>query len=185
MSAALRPRLFLRLSEIWSGIEGRNVHQSALGSHGLCDIFQLKVLSTRKPPSRFFGSCQAKALSEKKCVPCDSKDLHSMTEESASELIQKVPGWNLQNESGVLKLHKSWKVKTFIKGLEFFQMVANVAEAEGHHPDLHLVGWNNVKIDIWTHSVGGLTENDFILAAKIDALDLNPLLRRKAKQRMD
>ncbi|KAF3785622.1 putative pterin-4-alpha-carbinolamine dehydratase [Nymphaea thermarum] len=108
-----------------------------------------------------------------------------MTEESASELIKKVPGWNLQNESGVLKLHKSWTVKTFIKGLEFFQMVANVAEAEGHHPDLHLVGWNNVKIDIWTHSVGGLTENDFILAAKIDALDLNPLLRRKAKPRMD
>ncbi|CAN6445442.1 unnamed protein product [Victoria cruziana] len=108
-----------------------------------------------------------------------------MTEESASVLIQKVPGWSLQNDSGILKLHKSWKVKTFTKGLEFFQLVANVAEAEGHHPDLHLVGWNNVKIDIWTHSVGGLTDNDFILAAKIDALDLNPLLRRKAEPRMD
>ncbi|CAN6445441.1 unnamed protein product [Victoria cruziana] len=85
-----------------------------------------------------------------------------MTEESASVLIQKVPGWSLQNDSGILKLHKSWKVKTFTKGLEFFQLVANVAEAEG-----------------------GLTDNDFILAAKIDALDLNPLLRRKAEPRMD
>ncbi|KAL3520182.1 hypothetical protein ACH5RR_018331 [Cinchona calisaya] len=52
--------------------------------------------------------------------------------------------------------------------------------AAGHHPDLHLVGWNNVKIDIWTHAVGGLTENDFILAAKINVLDLQQLLRRKA-----
>ncbi|CAN6445440.1 unnamed protein product [Victoria cruziana] len=185
MTAALRPRLFLCLSEIWGGIKGRHVHQSALRSHGLCDLSQLKVVSTRTPLSRFLGSCQAKALSDKKCVPCDSKGLHPMTEESASVLIQKVPGWSLQNDSGILKLHKSWKVKTFTKGLEFFQLVANVAEAEGHHPDLHLVGWNNVKIDIWTHSVGGLTDNDFILAAKIDALDLNPLLRRKAEPRMD
>uniref|UniRef100_A0A453PYL1 4a-hydroxytetrahydrobiopterin dehydratase n=4 Tax=Aegilops tauschii subsp. strangulata TaxID=200361 RepID=A0A453PYL1_AEGTS len=47
----------------------------------------------------------------------------------------------------------AWKVKNFVKGLEFFQLVAAVAEEEGHHPDLHLVGRNNVKIDVWTHSV--------------------------------
>ena len=78
-----------------------------------------------------------------------------------------------------MKLSRSWKVKTFLKGLEFFEAVANVAEAEGHHPDLHLVGWNNVKIDIWTHAIGGLTENDFILAAKIDRLNVHHLLSRK------
>ncbi|KAF2557660.1 hypothetical protein F2Q68_00014696 [Brassica cretica] len=49
----------------------------------------------------------------------------------------------------------------------------------GHHPDLHLVGWNNVKIDIWTHAIGGLTENDFILAAKINQLQVEDLLRKK------
>ncbi|KAL4180022.1 hypothetical protein AMTRI_Chr13g90090 [Amborella trichopoda] len=119
-------------------------------------------------------------LLSKTCVPCNAKDISSMSEQSAHELTPKVPGWDLSSEGGTLKLHRSWKVKSFTKGLEFFQLVADVAEAEGHHPDLHLVGWNNVKIEIWTHSVGGLTENDFILAAKINALDIEPLLRRRA-----
>ncbi|XP_073115322.1 pterin-4-alpha-carbinolamine dehydratase 2, mitochondrial isoform X2 [Elaeis guineensis] len=119
-------------------------------------------------------------LTSKKCVPCDSKDVRPMSEQSANELLAQVQGWNLLSEDGVMKLHRSWKVKSFTKGLELFQLVADVAEAEGHHPDLHLVGWNNVKIDIWTHSVGGLTENDFILAAKINSLHVEHLLRRKA-----
>ncbi|KAG1367967.1 pterin-4-alpha-carbinolamine dehydratase 2, mitochondrial [Cocos nucifera] len=119
-------------------------------------------------------------LTSKKCVPCDSKDVRPMSEQSANELLAQVQGWNLLGEDGVMKLHRSWKVKSFTKGLELFQLVADVAEAEGHHPDLHLVGWNNVKIDIWTHSVGGLTENDFILAAKINSLHVEHLLRRKA-----
>uniref|UniRef100_A0A2P2JNJ2 4a-hydroxytetrahydrobiopterin dehydratase n=1 Tax=Rhizophora mucronata TaxID=61149 RepID=A0A2P2JNJ2_RHIMU len=118
-------------------------------------------------------------LAAKKCVPCSSKDMQPMTEETAKEIIPKVPGWSLVNEEGTLKLNRSWKVKSFTKGLELFQLVGNVAEAEGHHPDLHLVGWNNVRIEIWTHAVGGLTENDFILAAKINGLDLHPLLRKK------
>ncbi|KAK9088238.1 hypothetical protein Scep_027320 [Stephania cephalantha] len=120
-------------------------------------------------------------LSTKKCVPCDTNDLRPMTKEAANELIQKVHGWSLVNEGDTLKLNRSWKVKTFKKGLEFFQIVADIAEAEGHHPDLHLVGWNNVKIEIWTHSVGGLTENDFILASKISGLDFHHLLRKASK----
>ncbi|GMN43354.1 hypothetical protein TIFTF001_012558 [Ficus carica] len=130
-----------------------------------------------------------------------------MTEEAAKDLITQVDGWNLITEDGPMKLSRSWKVKSFTKGLELFKLVADVAEAEDHHPDLHLVGWNNVTIEIWTHSVvgclimfhkdqvphygiamrtfevilfeGGLTENDFILAAKINAIDLHHLLRRK------
>ncbi|KAJ8546568.1 hypothetical protein K7X08_032642 [Anisodus acutangulus] len=123
--------------------------------------------------------CSAADLSTKKCVPCNTKDLRPMTEEAANQLMAQVSGWDLVNDGDTLKLHRSWKVKTFTKGLEFFQEVANVAEAEGHHPDLHLVGWNNVKIDIWTHAVGGLTENDFILAAKINGLDVQHLLSKK------
>ncbi|XP_058101221.1 pterin-4-alpha-carbinolamine dehydratase 2, mitochondrial isoform X2 [Magnolia sinica] len=140
----------------------------------------VKVPSNRKSLYQFSAFSTAKDLSTKKCVPCDSKDIRAMVEQSANELIPKVPGWNLVNEGGTLKLQRSWKAKSFMKGLELFQAVADVAEAEGHHPDLHLVGWNNVKIEIWTHSVGGLTENDFILAAKINSLDLVHLLRRKA-----
>ncbi|XP_061351600.1 pterin-4-alpha-carbinolamine dehydratase 2, mitochondrial-like [Gastrolobium bilobum] len=119
-------------------------------------------------------------LSTKKCVPCNTKDLRPMTEDASRTLIPQVAQWSLVNEGGTLKLKRSWKVKTFTKGLEFFRIIADLAEAEGHHPDLHLVGWNNVTIEIWTHSVGGLTENDFILAAKISELNLHDLLRRKA-----
>ncbi|KAG6790164.1 hypothetical protein POTOM_006312 [Populus tomentosa] len=119
-------------------------------------------------------------LAAKKCVPCNSRDLQAMTEESATEFLLKVAGWNLVNENGTLKLNRSWKVKSFTKGLEMFQLVGNVAETEGHHPDLHLVGWNNITIEIWTHAVGGLTENDFILAAKINGLNLHHLLRKNA-----
>jgi 4a-hydroxytetrahydrobiopterin dehydratase len=126
--------------------------------------------------------CAVKDLSAKKCVPCSTKEMRPMTEQAAHELISQVPEWELVNEGGRLRLSRSWKVKTFLKGLEFFQAVANVAEAEGHHPDLHLVEWNNVKIEIWTHAVGGLTENDFILAAKINGLNLHHLVGRKASK---
>uniref|UniRef100_I1KSL8 4a-hydroxytetrahydrobiopterin dehydratase n=1 Tax=Glycine max TaxID=3847 RepID=I1KSL8_SOYBN len=114
-------------------------------------------------------------LTDKKCVPCNLKELRPMSEDAAHTLMPQVAEWNLVNEDGVMKLRRSWAVKTFTKGLEFFRIVAVLAENEGHHPDLHLVGWNNVTIEIWTHAV----ENDFILAAKIDKLDVLDLLRRK------
>ncbi|MQM10682.1 hypothetical protein Taro_043580 [Colocasia esculenta] len=241
-------------------------------------------------------------LADKQCLPCNSKEIWAMPEHSARELLEKselgIHGWDLVSDGGTLKLHRSWKVKSFTEGLEFFKLVADVAEAEArkllppsmpvalatsprrrcprgrlavgppspsplhrtpqaagttpasfcqsppssasarltparrlpglqvrvllpcksvphqldlipndireirdmlvaimqktdcaadpildvkwHHPDLHLVGWNNIKIDLWTHSVGGLTENDFILAAKINTLHVEHLLRRKA-----
>ncbi|BAT87127.1 hypothetical protein VIGAN_05046800 [Vigna angularis var. angularis] len=121
-----------------------------------------------------------KDLSAKKCAPCNTKDLQPMTQDEARTLLPQVADWDLVNEDGVLKLRRSWKVKTFTKGLEFFRIIGDLAEAEGHHPDLHLVGWNNVTIEIWTHSVGGLTQNDFILAAKMNGLNLHGLVRRKA-----
>ncbi|OAY80032.1 putative pterin-4-alpha-carbinolamine dehydratase [Ananas comosus] len=85
---------------------------------------------------------EASDLAAKNCVPCSSKDIRPMSEESANELLAQVQGWGLLTESGIMKLHRSWK------------LIADVAEAQGHHPDLHLVGWNNVKVELWTHSVG-------------------------------
>jgi len=61
-------------------------------------------------------------------------------------------------------------VKDFVSGLAFFEKVGKLAEEEGHHPDLHLTGYRNVALELSTHAVGGLTENDFIVAAKIDLL---------------
>ncbi|CAK9139270.1 unnamed protein product [Ilex paraguariensis] len=161
---------------------GRNFTFTYSSNTCITEMLQdyVEVSSNRNTLKGFRTLCTGQDLSTKECVPCSSKDLRPMAEEAANELVQKVPKWNLVNEDGTLKLHRSWKVKSFTKGLEFFQAVANVAEAEGHHPDLHLVGWNNVKIDIWTHAVGGLTENDFILAAKISGLDVHHLLSRKA-----
>ncbi|GLT62556.1 hypothetical protein SLA2020_351850 [Shorea laevis] len=158
-----------------------------LGTHGRSSIRVTKILqnhvgvsSNRNSLCGFRTFCSGQDLSSKKCVPCNSKDMRPMTEQAANGLISQVAGWNLVNEGGIFKLNRSWKVKSFTKGLELFKLIADVAEAEGHHPDLHLVGWNNVTIEIWTHAVGGLTENDFILAAKINGLDLQHLLRRKA-----
>ncbi|XP_004295423.1 PREDICTED: uncharacterized protein LOC101302052 [Fragaria vesca subsp. vesca] len=163
-----------------------SVFQNLFGAHGrsssrVYEILQnnVGVSSSRNSVSGFRTFCTGQDLSTKKCVPCTSKDMRPMTEESASNLLPKVDGWNLISESGLLKLKKSWRVKSFTKGLEMFKLVADVAEAEGHHPDLHLVGWNNVTIEIWTHAIGGLTENDFILAAKINELDMQNLMRRK------
>lgn len=144
------------------------------------EMFILKVSPTAKFLRLVTKCSQANELAKKKCVPCESKDLKPMSIEVAEELLQQVPGWNISNEDGKLKLQRAWKVKSFIKGLELFKHVADIAEAEGHHPDLHLVNWNNASIDIWTHSIGGLTENDFILAAKIGSLDVEPFLRKKA-----
>ncbi|KAH9318695.1 hypothetical protein KI387_020464, partial [Taxus chinensis] len=96
---------------------------------------------------------QDKELVKKKCVPCESNNLKPMSIKAAEELLQKIPGWNILNEDGKQRLHRDWKVKNFMKGLEFFKHVADIAEAEGHHPDLHLANWNNVSIDIWTHSI--------------------------------
>ncbi|KAH9318697.1 hypothetical protein KI387_020466, partial [Taxus chinensis] len=92
-------------------------------------------------------------LSKKKCVSCQSKDIKTMSEEAAKELLQQIPDWSILHEDGKLKLHRSWKVKSFKKGLEFFACIGDLAESEGHHPDLHLVGWNNVSLDIWTHAI--------------------------------
>lgn len=145
------------------------------------EMFILKVSPTAKFLRLVTKCSQANEieLAKKKCVPCESKDLKPMSIEVAEELLHQVPGWNISNEDGKLKLQRAWKVKSFIKGLELFKHVADIAEAEGHHPDLHLVNWNNASIDIWTHSIGGLTENDFILAAKIGSLDVEPFLRKK------
>jgi 4a-hydroxytetrahydrobiopterin dehydratase len=85
--------------------------------------------------------------------------------------LKQLPGWVLTNDG--IRIRREWKVKNFLAGMEFFQRVAELAEKEGHHPDLHLVGYRNVAIELWTHAIGGLSENDFITAAKIDLLPID------------
>jgi 4a-hydroxytetrahydrobiopterin dehydratase len=86
--------------------------------------------------------------------------------EAVREYLRAVPGWQLTADGK--RLRREWRVKDFATALDFFNRVGQVAEAEDHHPDLHLSGYRNVAIELSTHAVGGLTMNDFILAAKID-----------------
>ena len=106
-------------------------------------------------------------LTQKKCKPCEG-GVPKMTPEEVAEQIKEHPGWEVTHNGE--RIAREWTVKNFMAGLKFFNQVAEIAESEGHHPDLHIVGYRNVTIEIWTHAIGGLSENDFILAAKIDQL---------------
>ena len=109
----------------------------------------------------------ASILASRKCQPCEG-GVEPCTVDEAKNQIQQLPGWRLSHDGK--RIRKDWTVKHFLAGLDFFNRVSQVAEAEGHHPDLHLEGYRNLWIEIWTHAIGGLSENDFILAAKIDQL---------------
>lgn len=111
----------------------------------------------------------AEQLVKKKCLPCEG-GVEPCTRDEAMQQLENLDGWKLTHEGE--RIRKEWKVKNFMAGMEFFQRVAELAEEEGHHPDLHLEGYRNVAIEIWTHAIGGLSENDFILAAKIDNLPI-------------
>ena len=108
-------------------------------------------------------------LQAQKCLPCEGGVLKLAAEEVALRL-GLLPDWSLTNQGA--RIRREWVMKDFLAGLRFFQRVAELAEAENHHPDLHLVGYRQVAIEIWTHAIGGLSENDFILAAKIEALPM-------------
>src|SRR5262245_62682613 len=108
-------------------------------------------------------------LTLKHCAPCEG-GVPALTEEQARQLLAAVPGWGRTADGK--RLRREWRARDFVAALDFFRRVGELAEEEGHHPDLHLVEYRNVAIEIWTHAVGGLTENDFILAAKIDQLPI-------------
>lgn len=112
----------------------------------------------------------AQQLTSRKCEPCEG-GVDPCPLPFVQEQLKQIPGWELVKEGQ--RIRKEWTVKNFLAGLDFFQKVAEVAEADGHHPDLHLEGYRNVAIELWTHAIGGLSENDFILAAKIDELPID------------
>jgi 4a-hydroxytetrahydrobiopterin dehydratase len=104
-------------------------------------------------------------LTKQKCRPC-SEETTPLKGDALKRLQQQLgDNWQVIDEH---HLEKEYKFKNFQEALDFTNRVGEVAEAEGHHPDIYLT-WGKVKLDIWTHSIGGLSENDFILAAKADA----------------
>jgi 4a-hydroxytetrahydrobiopterin dehydratase len=112
-------------------------------------------------------SISANELRQRRCEACEG-DLAPLSAEQIRERLAALPAWAL-GEDGK-RIRREWRVRDFAAGLSFFDRVGRVAEGEGHHPDLHLTGYRNVAVELWTHALGGLSENDFILAAKIDQL---------------
>ncbi len=113
------------------------------------------------------ASSKSGELARKHCVPCEG-GIPALSGDRVGTLLNALPEWRLTPDG--IRLRREWRVKNFVEGLEFFRRVGALAEQEDHHPDLHLISYRNVAIEIWTHAVGGLTENDFILAAKIDEI---------------
>ena len=102
-------------------------------------------------------------LATKKCEPCEG-GTPALKGLELRKLYGQLEGWNMVNEH---HLEKEYRFKDFRQALDFVNRLGEVAEQEGHHPDIFLT-WGKVKVTLWTHSVGGLSENDFILAAKAD-----------------
>jgi 4a-hydroxytetrahydrobiopterin dehydratase len=111
----------------------------------------------------------AKDLTRKHCRPCEG-GVPALRAEQVRDYLQAVPAWQLSPDGR--RIRREWRVKDFATALDFFRRVGEVAEAEDHHPDLHLTNYRQVAIELSTHALGGLSENDFILAARIDQLPL-------------
>ncbi len=103
-------------------------------------------------------------LTHKKCVPCEG-GVDPLTQEEAAPYYEQVKSWTMHDKS----LEKHFKFKDFKEAMIFVNKVAEIAEGEGHHPDIYIY-YNKVKLELTTHAIGGLSINDFIIASKVDQL---------------
>jgi 4a-hydroxytetrahydrobiopterin dehydratase len=106
-------------------------------------------------------------LIKKKCKPCEGGTA-PMSPAEAKAYLAALPGWE-HSADGKL-IGRTYVMRWFMDAIELIQKIAEVAEAEDHHPDIHLTGYRLLRIELMTHAIGGLSENDFILAAKIESL---------------
>ena len=105
-------------------------------------------------------------LASRKCKPCEG-GTEPLPLSAAQALLSDLRGWELADGK---TLRKTVQCKDFLDAVSLIQQIAPIAEAEDHHPDLHLTGYRTLTIELSTHAIGGVSENDFILAAKIDEL---------------
>jgi len=110
------------------------------------------------------------SLAKKKCVPCEG-GIPAFTKDRAMEYLKGLPSWQLSEDAKSIRVQ--YVMKNFMAGIELMHSIAQIAEKEGHHPDLHLTGYRKLAVELSTHAIGGLSENDFILPAKIEQLPKN------------
>ena len=108
-----------------------------------------------------------KELTTRKCQPCGQGAIPFSLAE-VKEYASQLPEWILAGDGK--SISRQYVMKDFLAAVQFIDKIAEVAESEDHHPDLHLTGYRKLRIELTTHSIGGLSENDFILVAKIDQL---------------
>lgn len=104
-------------------------------------------------------------LASKTCTPCQG-GVEPLSLEAADRLRGQVPDWKLLDQGR--RLERTWRFKDFAEAYALVRKASELAEAEGHHPDITF-GWGYCTVSVYTHKIGGLHENDFILAAKLDA----------------
>jgi len=110
---------------------------------------------------------RADKLTEKHCVPCEG-GVQPLTREQALSLMEQLqPRWRLDEDARAIRAE--WKFRNFYHTMSFVNAVAHIANSEDHHPDLE-IGYGYCRVRFNTHAIGGLSENDFICAAKLDAL---------------
>jgi 4a-hydroxytetrahydrobiopterin dehydratase len=107
-------------------------------------------------------------LTSKKCIPCEGIGQAYTLEEIRSQLIQ-IPGWVIAQDGK--SIERNYTLKNFVACVNLINKIKDIAEDEIHHPDLHLTGFKNLKVVLYTHAIGGVTENDLIVAAKINQVE--------------
>lgn len=120
----------------------------------------------------------ALSLAKQDCAPIPPLQ-PPMSIDDAQKLLKKVIGWRLLEEEDGVKLQCVWKLRDFKCGVELINRIYQVVKATGHFPNLHLEDSNQVRAQLWTASIGGLSMNDFIVAAKIDEIKTSDLAPRK------
>lgn len=107
-------------------------------------------------------------LIESTCTACRGGE-PPLTEAEITTLRPQVPNWSVVTRDGIQRIERTYRLPDFARAMAFAVQVGELAEREGHHPDLH-IGWGRVTVETWTHAIGGLHRNDFILAAKTDQI---------------
>ena len=115
------------------------------------------------------------SFAERKCRPCEG-GVKPLTGAQAASYLKKLGGWSASADGK--SIGKEYRMLDFMAAVQWIRRIARLAEKENHHPDIHLTNYRKIKIELSTHAIGGLSENDFILASKIDRLPKSLVLNK-------
>mmetsp|Transcript_22773 Transcript_22773/g.57993 ORF Transcript_22773/g.57993 Transcript_22773/m.57993 type:complete len:181 (-) Transcript_22773:513-1055(-) len=155
---------------------------------GRSALARARTDSVRAVSARFISSSRPSLvdwtvgddLSYKKCDPCEQGG-KPLARDETERLQGEVPEWRIAEDNG--SISRKWVCSSFKEAFEFAERIAVLAENEGHHPDIHITAYRNVKIVLWTHFLRGLSYNDFLLAMKIDFLQQPELMEKPSARR--